>query len=201
MAPQVFRGCVMLYWQGKVFCNPTATTVKSQNATNHIVLGNNIILWSTAFMRQICFLLPGEWWYRCACMRVWANKQAFPIALRLSYWTEYSSTQDVWNPELSLANKSFFQSIKRRSQKTQNSRLGTLQIKSKSIPVFQTFTVLTRDLLCYCNNWGRMVQNVQILEKLGVHRSDLGDNKDALKINIGGFSSTLAPAWKIHTRA
>ena len=55
MAPQVFRGCVMLYWQGKVFCNPTATTVKSQNATNHIVLGNNIILWSTAFMRRICF--------------------------------------------------------------------------------------------------------------------------------------------------
>ena len=38
----------------KFFCNPTATTVKSQNATNHIVLGNNIILWSTAFMRQIC---------------------------------------------------------------------------------------------------------------------------------------------------
>ena len=51
-----------------------------------------------------------------------------------------------------------------------------------------------RGLLCFCNNWGRMVQNVQILEKLGVHRSDLGDNKDALKINIGGFSSTLAPA-------
>ena len=68
MAPQVFRGCVMLYWQGKVFCNPTTTTVKSQNATNHIVLGNNIILWSTAFMRQICFLLPGEWWYRCSCV-------------------------------------------------------------------------------------------------------------------------------------
>ena len=115
-------------------------------------------------------------------------------------WVIGQSTQDLWNPELSLANKSFFQSIKRRSQKTEISRLGTLQIKSKSIPVFQTFTVLTRDLLCYCNNWGRMVQNVQILEKLGVHRSDLGDNKDALKINIGGFSSTLAPAWNFYTR-
>ena len=68
MASQVFRSCLMLYWQGKVFCNPTTTTVKSQNATNHIVLGNNIILWSTAFMRQICFLLPGEWWYRCSCV-------------------------------------------------------------------------------------------------------------------------------------
>ena len=132
MAPQVFRSCVMLYWQGKVFCNPTATTVKSQNATNHIVLGNNIILWSTAFMRQICFLLPGEWWYRCACMRVWANKQAFPIALRLSYWTEYSRSvkSRLISPEWFFPGS---KSTKRHSHQTHVSSFGVSYKLNKKV--------------------------------------------------------------------